>query len=179
MDNLLNLMAMIGDQKALIIASGTSGLAKFHELNDMIFIHNMSGSVLQQHDPVEKGLIRYYIENKECRQVIFIGSIEQNIIDRIHNGNVQRSLGAGLKFNASVWLKKKTNTILSMSLHDQMLTELVVISQCRLLMDYYFIRDRVESRQLQVRGIISVTPAEQFKSVFYNGVVYNDLISMN
>lgn len=174
-----NLMAMIGAQKTLIIACDACGLSKFRVISDKVFIHVVSGSELQQHDPEEKERIQYFVENKRCSQVIFLGSIEQHIIDRILNGNAQSELSACIKFNTSVLLRNKASNILSLPLRDQMLTELTVISQCRILMDYYFIRSRVENKLLLIRGVIAETPTEQFKVLFQNGIVYNDMISMN
>jgi hypothetical protein len=46
-------------------------------------------------------------------------------------------------------------------------------------MDYHFIRQRVENKELQLRGIVAERKGEQFKPVFYNGILYNDLISLN
>jgi len=172
-------MAMVGVQKTLIIACDACGLSKFHVISDKIFIHVVSGSELQKHDPEEKERIQHFVEKKGCSQVIFLGSIEQHIIDRILNGNAQSELSAGLKFDASVLLRNKASNILSLPLRDQMLTELTVISQCRILMDYYFIRNRVKNKLLNIRGVIAETPTEQFKAIFHDGIVYNDLISMN
>ena len=70
-------MSMVGTEKTLIIACGEYGLNKHVEFNDRIFIYALSDSMLQSHDPLEKGQIQYFIESKECTQVIIVGSVER------------------------------------------------------------------------------------------------------
>lgn len=179
MDNLANLIPMIGGRKTLIIAGGSCGLSRVHEVINDLFICQISGSVLHPYDHAEKEKIRNYIDNKGCTQILLVGSIEQVAIDRIQQSDPQPDLAAGLKYNASILLRHKANAILPLSRRDQMLTEMLVISQCKVLMDYYFIRPRFDTKQLHIRGVISETLLEPFKSVFYDGITYNDLISMN
>lgn len=171
-------MDVIGDRKTLIIANSTCGLQNFQRLNDRIYLYWLPGFILQQHDPIEKEVIKRYFEQEGCTQVIFLASIEQVVIERILRSDSQLSL-TGLKFNTDVLLRHKSHTILSLPVRNQILTELLVSGQCARLMEYYFIQPGVASGKLVVRGIITETPAAQFKTIYYNGIMYNDLISMN
>jgi hypothetical protein len=65
------------------------------------------------------------------------------------------------------------------SLKMQMLIEFNVINQCKLLMDYFFINEKVENNKLQVKGIVAEIQVDQFKSIFHNGIVSNDLLALN
>lgn len=179
MNNLVNLLATAGSEKTLIIACGEYGLNKHIEFNDRIFIYALSESMLHNHDPLEKGWIQYYIESKECKQVVIVGSVQQHLVDRLIRNESLVSPAASLKFNMKAFLRNQDKEILPEILRDQMLVELHVIHQCKLLMDYYFIRERIRSTQLQVRGFVIEQSDENLKEIFYNGNIYNDIISMN
>ena len=179
MNNLVNLLSTAGSEKTLIIACGEYGLNKHIEFNDRIFIYALSESMLHNHDPLEKGWIQYYVESKECKQVVIVGSVQQHLVDRLIRNESLVSPAASLKFNMKAFLRNQDKEILPEILRDQMLVELHVISQCNLLMEYYFIRERIRSTQLQIRGFVIEQPEECLKEIFYNGNVYNDIISMN
>jgi hypothetical protein len=179
MNNLVNLMAMAGTDKTLIIACGEYGISKHIDFNDRIFIYALSKSRLRSHDSLEKGIIQYYVENKECRKVVIVGSVQQHLIDHLIHSESLLSPAASLKFNTKVFLRNQDREILPEILRDHMLVELHVISQCNLLMDYYFIRQRVTNAKLQIRGFVIEQSEEHLKEIFYNGTIYNDIISMN
>ena len=179
MNNLVNIMAMAGTEKTLIIAFGEYGLNKLVEFDDRIFIYALSDSRLQNHDPLEKGQIQYFIESKECTQIVIVGTIEQRLVDRLMRSESIQSPAASLKFNMKVFLKNQDREILPGALRDQILVEQHIISQCNLLIDYYFIRERVEHERLQIKGFIIEQTEEQLKPIFCNGIIYNDIISMN
>ena len=170
---------MIGVEKTLIISCGESGLNKSIEFDDRIFIYTPADGTLHHHDHREKERIQYYVESKECKQIIFASSIEQNLIDRILHEDSLRSIRKALKFNLKVFLRDQDKEIMPTSIRNQLLVELHVIAQCSHLMDYYFIRGPVQRKQLQIRGVVSTLQEGQFKPVFHNGIIYNDIISMN
>ena len=171
-------MSLAGAEKTLIISCGECGISKHIEFNDRIFIYALSESTLRNHDPLEKGRIQYYVESRECKQVVIVGSIQQHLIDRLIQNESLVSPAASLKFNLKVFLRDQQKEILPETLRDQMLVELHVISQCSLLMDYYFIHERVHTGQLHVRGVV-IEHDDNLKEIFYNGTIYNDIISMN
>jgi len=179
MNNLVNLMSMVGVEKTLIIACGEYGMNKHIEFNDRIFIYALSGNTLQAHDPMQKGTIQYYIESRECTQVILVGALDQDLVNHIAQNESDESPAAALKFNLQVFLRNQTNAILPTALQNQLLVELHVIKQCTLLFDYFFVRERVENARLQIRGFIAISKPEPLKQIFYNGITYNDIISMN
>jgi len=172
-------MPLIGKEKTLIIACEEYGLNKFIEFNDRIFIYSPSRNMLQPYNHLERGIIQYYIESKGCKQLVFAGAVQQDIIDGIFQDDSVQSLHAKLTFNLGLFLKNRNNLVITTPLRDQLLTELHVIAQCNILMDYYFIREQVKNRQLQIRGVVAEMHEEQFKPIFYNGIIHNTIISMN
>ena len=172
-------MAMAGTDKTLIIACGEYGISKHIEFNDRLFIYALSESTLRNHDLLEKGTIQHYVESEECKKVVIVGSVHQHLINRLVRSESLLSPAASLKFNTKVFLRNQDREILPKTLRDHMLVELHVISQCILLMDYYFIRQRVTNAELQIRGVVIEQSGGHLKEIFYNGTIYNDIISMN
>ena len=164
-------MSMVGAEKTLIIAFGEHGLNKHIEFDDRIFICTLSESRLQNYDPLEKGQIQYFIESKECTQVVIVSSVEPNLVDRLRRCESIQSPAASLKFNLNAFLKNKHKQILPGALYDQILVEQHIISQCNLLIDYYFIRDRVENELIQIKGFIEEQTDEHLKPIFWNGII--------
>ncbi len=179
MDSLINLMSMIGLQKTLIIACGGSNLTKYLEFNDRVFIYFLPMARLLHQDYLEKSRIQHFVESKECRQIVFVGTANQFLVDRLLGDPSHQTLRSGLQFNVSPWLKEGEGNILPAYLKNQLLVELHVITQCKYLMEYYFIRERVERNELELRGIVAMMEEEYVKPVYQNGVIFNDIISMN
>jgi hypothetical protein len=179
MKNLVNLAAVAGKERTLIISFGEHGMSNHVEFDDRIFIYALFDSKLQNHDPMEKGQIQYFIESKECTQVVVVGSVEQHLVERLMRSESIPSPAATLKFKLDAFLNNKNKEILPGVLRDQILIEQHIISQCNLLIDYYFIRDRVQNEQLQVKGFIVEPSEDHLKPIFWNGNIYNDIISMN
>ena len=172
-------MSMVGTEKTLIIACGEYGLNKYIEFNDRIFIYALPENMLQAHDPLEKGRIQYFIESRGCRQVVVVGSVEEHLVQRLIGNESNLSPAALLKFNLTVFLRNRDVKVLPNALRDQILVEQHIISQCNLLLDYYFIRDPVENKQLQIKGLVIDQTEGNLKPIFRNGIIYNDVISMN
>lgn len=178
MNDLSTLMTLIGFKKTLIIVCGEDQFNESVELNDRIYIYFLSENVLHQHDNLEKGRIQYYIENKKCTQIIFLGTLQKHLTESFEQDEAYSELRSILKFNLSVFLRNKSKAILSSPIRDQLLTEQHIIAQCNMLMDYYFIKNRVKNKQLNVMGLIT-NRKDEFKGIFCNGIIYNDIISMN
>jgi len=136
-------------------------------------------NILQEYDPLEKGRIQYFIESRECTQVVIVGSVEKHLVRRLISNESNLSPAALLKFNLKVFLRKRDVEILPNGLRNQILVEQHIINQCNLLMDYFFIRDRVENKQLQIKGFVIDQTEENLKPIFNNRIIYNDIISMN
>lgn len=179
MNSLVNLMSMIGVERTLIIACADYEPESYLEFDGRVFIYFLPARTLHGHDSFERERIRTIIEDMECTQVVFVGTMDASMRERIHNSNAMQSLRAALRFNLGNLLRNREHEIVPESRKDQLLLELHVITQCTLLMDYYFIRERTEKKQLTVRGIVAYVREEHLKPVFHNGIKYNDIISMN
>jgi hypothetical protein len=179
MDSLLNLLPIIGPEKTLVIDSTNYWLNTYRYLEKNILVYYPQGGIIQADDLIQQEQLQYYLEHEKCRQLIFIGSINRSVIDKILLNDSPESPKAALKFNLSTLLRGQDSAIIPLPLSERLLIELNVVMQCKLLMDYDFIDRRIENRELQLRGIVAERKGEQFKPVFYNGIRYNDLISLN
>ncbi|HEX6226560.1 MAG TPA: hypothetical protein VFZ52_19200 [Chryseolinea sp.] len=179
MKRLLKLKPYIGSETTLLISSSASGLEKYLEFQDKIFIHHIRGSRLLRYDPQQREILQDHIENKSCSQVIFVGSYDQELIQQIETGDSLDSLKSALSFNLRPFLRGRHQQAIDPDVKIQMLVELNAINQCKLLMDYFFIKEKMEKNRLQVRGLVTQMGSEQLKSVFHNGVSYNDILTLN
>jgi hypothetical protein len=179
MNGMLKLRPYIGSEKTLFISSSTFGFEKYSEFQDKIFLHQIPGSRLLRYDHEEREILQEHIERKFCSQVIFVGGHDQKLVDEIHADDSLHSLKAALTFNLKPLLRSRREKAIDPAVKMQMLIELNVINQCKLLMDYFFIKEKVEKSQLQVKGIVTELRSDQFKSIFHNGIVYNDLLTLN
>ena len=179
MNGLLKLTPYIGSKKTLVISSSGFGFEKYADFQGKIIMHIMPDSRMLKYDPQQREILQDYIENKSCSQIIYVGSNDQSFIDKIQSGDSLYSLKSALTFNLKPLLKARHEKAIDPAIKIQMLVEFNVISQCKLLMDYFFVKEKVEKEMLQVKGIVTEMKSDQFKSIFHNGVVYNDLLTLN
>ena len=171
MNGLLKLKPYFGSKKTLIIFSASFGFEKYLEFQDKIFMPMMPHGRLLKYDPQQREILQDHIECKSCSQIIFVGSTDQRFIDKIQTDDSLYSLKSSLTFNLKPPLRIKHEKAIEPAIKIQMLIEFNVISQCKVLMDYFFIKEKVEKQKLQVKGIVMKMRSDQFKSIFHNGIV--------
>lgn len=177
MFRLINLQPYFGNKKTLVIS--TDQIEQYYTKDSQIFVHIVENSKLLHYDNEQKEALKYYIEDKKCAQVIVAGSKDERLISTIRRDESLYSLGTALRFNLAALLKDKHDKIISQTIQMQMFGEFLVAKQCKLLMDYFFVKERVQQNKLKVQGVIPSLDGHQLKSIFYNGIVYNDLLTLN
>lgn len=170
---------MIGVERTLIIACADYEPESYLEFDGRVFIYFLPARTLHGHDRFERERIRAIIEDMECTQVVFVGTMDASMRERIRNSDAMQSLRAAMRFNFGNLLRGHEHEIVPEHTKDRMLLELHVITQCNMLMDYYFIRERTDKKQFTVRGIVAYMRDGYLKPVFHKGIRYNDIISMN
>ncbi len=105
------------------------------------------GSRLLRYDPQQREILQDHIEGKSCSQVIFVGAKDQKLMDQIQTDDSLHSLKSALTFNLKPLLRAKHEKAIDPAVKMQMLIEFNVINQCKLLMDYFFIKEKVEKQQ--------------------------------
>jgi hypothetical protein len=179
MKGLLKLKPYIGSEKTLVISPSAFDVGKYGEFQDRIFIHQIPGSRLLRYDPQQREILQEHVESKSCSQIIFVGFNDEKFIDQIEDDDSLYALKSTLMFNLKPFLRARHQKAIDPEIRMQMLIELNVVNQCKLLMDYFFIKDKVEKNKLQVKGVVMENKNDQFKSIFHNGIVYNDILTLN
>jgi hypothetical protein len=177
MYQLTKLQPYIGAKKTLVIS--TEEIEQFYTLESRIFVHIIGGTSLLRYDQDQKEILKYYIEQKDCSKIIMVGSKDSDWISTVQQDESLYSLAASLKFNLSALLRDKHNQILHPKIRTQIMTEFLIIKQCKFLMEYFFIKEKVQQNKLNVQGVVPLPNGEQLKSIYYNGIVYNDLLTLN
>jgi hypothetical protein len=179
MESLINIKPFIGLEKTLLITCQDFIIEDFASFGNKVFVHFTPESKLLQHDLQSQEILKHYIEIIGCTQIIVIGYMNEAIINNILDDHSLHSPQAALKFNLEVFLKNRRHLILNRTKRNQILMELSVIAQCKVLMDFYFIRPRTEKKWLRLRGVVFGSETSPHKSIFFNGIIYNDMLSMN
>lgn len=179
MNSLLKLKSYIGSEKTLLISSPELEIEKYAEFQDNLFVHFVNGSRLLRHDPQEREILQYYLESKSCSQLIFVGSMDRELIAQIQTDDSAFALRSALTFNLKPFLRARHERAIDADIQLQMLIELNVVKQCKFLLDYFFIKEKVAKNELQIKGVVTDFKSEYLKPIFYNGVVYNDLLTLN
>ncbi|HEY3402919.1 MAG TPA: carbonic anhydrase [Ohtaekwangia sp.] len=171
---LLSLKSTIGNQRTLVIACQECNLE--HEETAGVYFYTTLGNMLYRYDILQQDIIRHYIEDKGCTQIIVCGHHHCGILDHILQDNTSRSVLNALQFNLII--AQKGSRLIRSRVREQILVELNIIQQCNLLMEYDFIRERVEIGNLKIVGAI-ITPDDDVFQLYCNGFSYNNLISLN
>ncbi|MGC3948040.1 MAG: hypothetical protein QM762_26620 [Chryseolinea sp.] len=177
MNSLINLMAMLGVQKTLIIAGGKFAENNYCEISDDVSLFFLPDNMLHRYDAREKARLQMIIEKSQCSQVIYIGMLDDEMKFLLSYNSALHSLRAGLLFKTPLLPQKQDG------MDDQVriaaLLEQHVMTQCNHLMDFHFVREKIRKGELSVKGIVGTSDTEEFKVVFTNGVRFNDFASMN
>lgn len=179
MNHMIDLKPHIGSEKTLVISGDEPGTEKHQSFVDSVFVFNIPQGMLFRYDPHQHEMLLHHVCEKECSQIIYVAPSQPAFLEHLENSNSPRSLHLALKFHLSVLLREHKDRAIQTHIRRQMLLELHAIQQCKLLMDYFFIRKRIDQRNLKLKGLVAQMNSGCFKSVFFNGISYNNLLTMN
>jgi hypothetical protein len=176
MRNLMPLRSLLREEKTLIIACHEKDSREKRNWNRNIMLMTSPGNVLSQYNAVQFQKIRYYIEDKGCKQIIITGNHNTEVAKCIMKDALARPLVADLTFNLQRFsIRYKTDQ----AFFERALLELNIVQQCNVLMGYDFIQKRIQQKQLTVMGVLRATKGKEALRVFYNGIACNQIISHN
>ena len=179
MNYITDLKPHIGSEKTLVISAGNSNRERHTAFVESIFVFNIPQGMLFKYDRHQQETLLHHICELECSQVIYLAPSQLTFLEYLENRDSPRSLHRAIKFHLSVLLRNKEDSVIRDHIKQQMLIELYAIEQCKLLMDYFFIRKKVDHGELKVKGLVPQISSGRFKSIFLNGVDYNTLLTMN
>lgn len=172
-------MPLIGTERTVLITGMEFDITDPLDFNENVFVHFAKESRLQRYDTQQQDMLRYYVEDKKCSQIIFLGSMDHTLMDRIKSDYSIHSPLQSLRFNLQVLLKNNHESVVSPAIKNQILIEMNVVNQCKLLMDYYFVSSRVEKKLLDIKGVVVDLLGDKLKPIFHNSILYNDILSSN
>ena len=170
---------MIRAEKTLIIACHKYYPGSVGEWKENVFLMESSVNVLQRYNARQQEHLRRYIEDKGCRQILVVGHLHNYAVLRISEDHSSHSPLSALTFNLKLFLGKQGRDILPQPVRERLLVEMNTLQQCQWLMENDFIQERVDQGTLHVIGIVAGTPDRNANAVFYNGISYNNLITLN
>ncbi len=179
MNYLADLKPHIGSEKTLVISGGHPNHKEPNPIIDSVYLFDIPQGMLSRYDRSQYEILMHYICEQECSQVIYVAPRQPAMFEALENSDSPRSLHLSIKFHLSVLLGKHEDRVVSNQVRRQMLLELYTIEQCKMLMEYFFIKRKIDQGDLKLKGLVSQMGSEKFESVFFNGISYNNLITLN
>lgn len=179
MNYIIDLKPHIGAEKTLVISGGGSEIEGQYASIDSVFLYNIPEGMLYRYDPHQHEMLMQYICEKGCSQIIYVAPSQPSFLDYLENNDSPGSVHLALKFSLSVLLRKHQDCAIRPYIRRQMLVEIFAIEQCKLLMEYFFISRKIDQGNLKLKGLVPQMKNGIFKSVFFNGISYNDLVTLN
>lgn len=176
MKSLMPFRSLLREEKTLIMACHEKDDCVKRGWNKNILLISSPGNVLYAHNEAQIQKIRYYIEERGCRQIIITGNHHNEAVEYIMKDTLALPLVAHLTFNLHPFsFQYKTNK----AFFEKALLELNIVQQCNVLLACDFIQKRIWQNQLTIIGILRTTEGAETLQVFYNGIAYNRIISHN
>lgn len=176
MKSLMPFRSLLREEKTLIMACHEKDGCVKRGWNKNILLISSPGNVLHEQNEAQIQRIRYYIEEKGCRQIIITGNHHTEAVEYIMKDALALPLVADLTFDLLPFsIQYKANK----AFFEKALLELNIVQQCNVLLACEFIQKRIRQKQLTVMGVLRATEGTEALQVFYNGISYNRIISFN
>jgi hypothetical protein len=179
MSYITDLKPHIGAEKTLVISGGGSEIEGKYASVDNVFLYNIPQGMLFRYDPHQHEMLVHHVCEKRCSQIIYVAPSEPSFLEYLENIDAPGSVHMALKFHLSVLLREHEDSVIRPYIKHQMLLEIFAIEQCKLLMEYFFIGKKIDQGNLKLKGLVPQANSGIFKSVFLNGISYNDLLTLN
>jgi carbonic anhydrase len=179
MNNTRYLSRMLNGRKTLLISCIDCRLDMTADQAEHVFVYTTLGNMLNQGDEGQRNCVLFHLEQYQCSQIIVAGHCQCRAMDYLLNKDSQDVAIQAYQCNLQALLKTHHGELLRKNSRKQMLIEQNVIEQSRLLMEYDFVKQRVEKGSLQVLGLVVAEQTNQHTTVFRNGFSFNNQISMN
>jgi carbonic anhydrase len=178
MDTLNLLKPIIGEEKTLVITCLECCYDLEQNGHGQVFRYTTLGNMINPRDTHEQDNLRGFVDFKKCTRIIVAGHHDCKALQYIRCDLKSDSPIANLQDNLRTLYGNNHASMLMSPLKETLVIELNVIEQCKCLLSYGFIRERFERGELSIVGIILKADGD-VKTIFKNGIGYNDPISLN
>jgi carbonic anhydrase len=138
------------------------------------------GGMLRRHDQFQEEWIRHHLVSSNCTQIIVAGHYSCDVVNQItkvHEHNI--SSPYVLAWKTDDLLREHARKFLHHEVRNKMITELNVLDQVQILLNFHFVKPRIKKGTLSVSGIIIDETHLRINEIIRNGIVFNDLIGSN
>lgn len=177
MNTISYLKHLTGNEKTLIISCIECCMEVEGLSNSQFYRHTTLGNVISQ-DSFREDSIRFYVESLKCTHIVVAGHADCKAIKSILNDAMDSASIVALKTEVQGVLISNHSQFLKTDLRELLVIELSVINLCRSLLQYSFIHERFKKEKMTISGIVFDHGGIN-KKIFYNGIVFNNLISNN
>jgi carbonic anhydrase len=122
MHGLLPLQPFIGLEKTLVIICHECLQPEAHD--EQVFIYQCLGNMLRKDDQLQHECIRYYLDVKQCSQIILVGHYDCHVIQKILAESEIHTPQMALRYNLKKILSVYAYSLLKPGMKDRTLIEL-------------------------------------------------------
>lgn len=176
MSNSNYLEPFLRERRSLVIACHDCGMVDVDRRASGVFVHTCLCSMVNLDDSSEVSLLRYFIEDLECDQVILLGHTNCRAVkDILETGTRHSQLRRLQKVAAGVWTTPACGIRHNMRI--RIMTEQNIIHQVKSIGTLPFVEERINKKILQVKGLSWDEASSTFNEICRNNIVFNDIVS--
>lgn len=169
---------VIGKERTLVITCLECFLDIDKRGEQSVFRYTALGTILNLEDPSVRETILGFIEFEKCSRIIIVGHYGCLAIDYLlkpkspdslsyRTSNIMRTLNHDYQGN-----------LVCREIRNRLLVDVNVIRQCEALKEIPEIQNTTYGRCVNITGLVVETNGS-FREVYSNGMIYNDLVSLN
>jgi hypothetical protein len=174
-----HIQSLIRAKKTLVIACHANDIHAKSEWHADIYMFTAPGNALSQQPYLYEEPLRHFLNEKKCEQILLVGHIHNDAIEQIMMNTSSLAPAASLVFKNNPYVRVSRKALSHDNVLRRALTQLNVIQKCQALLEFDFIRQRVENKTLSIIGVVAATTAQAAQQVFYNGIAYNHYTALN
>jgi carbonic anhydrase len=166
----------IGHEKTLVITCHECQLDFSGETDEQVFIYTCLGGMLRKDDTLQQECISHYLDAMGCSQIVLVGHYECSVMNKILDGLFSPLPDNFFQYNIEALQKEYDGSLLRPAIKDRLLAELNVLEQVRLLLQFDFIKEKVQEG-LNISGVMLQDGSA--REIFRNGLSFNNLLVSN
>jgi carbonic anhydrase len=172
----VDLTSVIQAKNTLVISCVECNIMHGHE--EGIYVYTSLANTLQDKEAFADN-IKFYVEEKGCKQVIIAGHLHCNALHYIRSASSTNAAIFAIKSYLTELETENYIQLINVKFQDRFVTELNILKQAAMLMQSDFVAERVKSGDLLITGVMYDQRRDAIQTIFSNGLTVNTLITMN
>ncbi|NJM25265.1 MAG: hypothetical protein HC859_07015 [Bacteroidia bacterium] len=164
------------ERRSLVIACHDCDTIDLDQRANGVFVHTCLCSMVNLDDTSEVSLIRYFIEDLACDQVILLGHTNCRAVkDILEMGRRHAPLRRLQRVITGAWTASAC--CIRHNMRIRIMTEQNIIHQVRAISTLPFVEEKINMKTLQVKGLCWDEASSTFNEICRNNIVFNDIVS--